>query len=280
MQVIVTTDVEEARKLVAEGYIPVEATYGSETAHSRSAPILTLDHHGDFSDLECPTIRAQKEFFGVGQDYGDYVLSHVDADAFLTVMGLEGYDLPESFVQRAAFVDVHGHHKVPKEERRSPEYIRLTLINDMLNRLKGFGEVEFRKAIQILQLPDDSQTIADRIERLEVRRERILTNCIVEGKFVFLPADEYGLDIAYELGDFVVAYHTKDRYITIGAQDLETVRGYSFPDHGLRAFWPLLGPGWGGRETIGGSPRGERMTMQQAWDAFKLLKKRAERKVV
>jgi len=280
MKVVVTSDIAEAYRLVAEGYIPVEASYGSETVHdlSRSDPLLTLDHHGPLSDLECPAIRAQKEMWAKGLEnhraVGCYVLSHIDADSFLTVMGLEGYRLPMNFIERVAFVDIHGRHKIPEDQQNHPDQIRLSLLNDLLNRRKGFGHDEFRRAIQILLLPDDSQTIKDKIEKLKVRRERILANCFVMDKIAIGISDEYPLDILYELRDFAIAYHYIDRYITIGCRDMETGLAYEgFLEDGLKKLWSMLGSGWGGRETIGGSPRGERMDLQQTYDAAIFLQK-------
>ena len=287
VEVLVTTDPLQAQAAVKAGYIPVEASYGDKTAHdvTRAIPILTLDHHGPFSDLECPTVRAQKEFFNYGAGIlpdivrGRYVLSHVDADSFLTVMGLEGYKLPPTFVERVVFSDLYGPHKIPADQRNHPEQIKLSLLNDLLNNRKGFTEVEIRKAIQILQLPDNSSTIADKIRKLDARYARLAPSCFMLDDEEYTASvaigvtEDYPMDILYDMADFAVAYHNKDRYITIGCRDLETGQAYAgWGEKGLIDFWPRLGPGWGGRETIGGSPRGELMTLQQAVDAAKTLK--------
>ena len=54
--------------------------------------------------------------------------------------------------------------------------------------------------------------------------------------------------------------------ITLGFKDLETAERY-YGEGGLKNLYSTLGEGWGGRETVGGSPRGEHISYQAA-DAY------------
>jgi hypothetical protein len=73
----------------------------------------------------------------------------------------------------------------------------------------------------------------------------------------------WGFDVWYRVAPIVVSYSSRLEKVTIGCPDLETAEALCGPG-GLQTLWPRLGPGWGGRETIGGSPRDAALTLADA----------------
>lgn len=65
----------------------------------------------------------------------------------------------------------------------------------------------------------------------------------------------------------VVAFEPGAGQVTVGCRDLETAERLLGPG-GLKNVFPKLEPrGWGGRETVGGGPRGVTLTKTQAISA-------------
>ena len=95
------------------------------------------------------------------------------------------------------------------------------------------------------------------------------------GCVTVLESKVWGFDVWYaDLTPCIVAIQP-DGNITVGVQDVETAEKLFGPG-GLKNFFAELQPaGWGGREAIGGSPRGEKMDWNQALAAGRLLASKA-----
>jgi hypothetical protein len=63
------------------------------------------------------------------------------------------------------------------------------------------------------------------------------------------------------MAPIVVSYAERLKKITVGVVDTKTAIELFGPS-GLMDVWQSLGQGWGGRESIGGSPRGETLTFE------------------
>jgi len=260
-----TTNAQEALQLVADGYIPIEATYGEISCHSREDELLTLDHHNDFSDLECPAFRAQAEMFGKGN--GKYVLSHLDNDSVMTVLGLEGIKIPLDLIEAVKFNDTMGPHKVPKEKIYSALQARTQLMNevccDAQRYIDGPGALATLcdKICEMIAWEDDHPEIqrfiaVDRARRHKVRR--LYSLWADDIRIAHTSLDEYPMDVLYEVSPVVVFHSPARKAFTIGCID-EAVATKLFGDGGLKRVFPILGVGFGGRESVGGSPRGEEL---------------------
>lgn len=262
VSVVIEKNFESARMLLNDGYIPIEASYGRATLHDhdRKVAIMTLDHHGPFSDLECPALRAQQKLFGQGN--GKYVLSHLDNDSALTVLGLEGIRLPESLVERVAFLDVNGPHKVPEEEREWPENVKVHLMSEQCRDVanKSINEI-LAELLRIIDFEDDNPAIVEMIARDRQRKNSILKDTIflLDANVAVYKGPLYPMDVLYAYSPIAVFYATDRNSISVGCQD-EGMAERLLGAGGLNRLWPLLGAGWGGRSSIGGSPRGEVMS--------------------
>jgi hypothetical protein len=73
----------------------------------------------------------------------------------------------------------------------------------------------------------------------------------------------WGFDIWYRWAPVVVSFAERNKKVTLGCPDTETAERLFGPG-GLFKVYEALGQGWGGREAVGGSPRGVPMTLDDA----------------
>lgn len=120
------------------------------------------------------------------------------------------------------------------------------------------------------------------VEQARQRRERAWTLLEKHGELLapgvlFIsttepggPADWYGRIEANPLESpegwrhaVVIAHQPEQGKVTLACPN-QAVAETLFGPGGLKNLYPRLGAGWGGRESIGGSPRGERVSVEQA----------------
>lgn len=273
IEVIIEKNYENALVLASSGYLPIEASYGQQTLHdiSRQSELMTLDHHGVFEDLECPAKRAQTSFLGQGT--GKYVLSHIDNDSVLTILGLEGVRIPLDFIDKVAQVDVNGLHIIPEEEIYSIDYVKLRMMSSACHEFDGWQNISIllERIIEILEQKDTTSEILAFIANEQQRREAILkdTTFLMNNNVGVLVSAEYGFDVVYAKCPIVIGFDLNKKCITIGCRDQDVATKF-FGAEGLQKLFKLLGKGWGGRTAIGGSPRGEQMTGE---DLVKVIEK-------
>lgn len=283
-KVVIALDPETAKKYVEQGYIPIEASYGSVSV----VDDFKLDHHGkEFRDLPNPAKRAQKsELFGKGKGY--YVLSHVDLDAVLTIAGLEGIKVDPDLIAIASKIDLEGPHSVDwtKSEfanfleafwsatgrlRFSNEQDVTDLVNKLLEIIKNAKKLKRSKKLK--------QKVAQWGKEIEkAKQEVVKVEKIKVGDEVVRVGLAKGSSLAgfegfYKVADIVVSYHTELKKITV-ASSKPKFSALLGPD-GLLVLVPELdkrfGKGWGGRNDIIGSPRGQTMDDKVADEVFQIL---------
>ncbi|MDO8663716.1 MAG: hypothetical protein Q7K28_02690, partial [Candidatus Wildermuthbacteria bacterium] len=81
--------------------------------------------------------------------------------------------------------------------------------------------------------------------------------------------EDWGQDIWFQEAPVVVRFDESKEIIWLYC-DVSSSRNPFGPD-GLKKVYPILGSGWGGREAMGGSPRGQKMTLGDAKEAFEKL---------
>jgi len=103
----------------------------------------------------------------------------------------------------------------------------------------------------------------------EARKAEVIE---VSDKVAVVESAAWGFDVWYaEVAPIVVAYVATNGNVTIGCPDVEVAEKFFGPG-GLKNVFPKLEPqGWGGREAIGGSPRGQKLTREQALEAAKVI---------
>ena len=82
-------------------------------------------------------------------------------------------------------------------------------------------------------------------------------------RFLVVDSTVWGFDVWYRVAPVVVSYASRIKKVTVGCPDVDTAERLFGPG-GLQNVWSFLGDGWGGRESIGGSPRGEKKTLNDA----------------
>ena len=275
------------QKLIDAGYCAVECSIGGK---SLTGP-LSMDHHGENSHLEGVAVRAYRDHFGAGKDLKGYVVTGKgDADATFAIAGLEGL-LPHPSN------DITGKPWLTGFDQDVSELADLVNLMDTapigvrledegkngslllaFNMLSGGAEdacsfyagvdrwrnLTMRPSKALLDAASESEKT-----RVEAAREV----CILQrgSGIVALTSKVWGFDVWYaDIAPCIIAL-TPDHNITIGCKDLETAETLFGPGGLKNVFAELQPEGWGGRETIGGSPRGKKMTTFDAVNAVYTL---------
>ena len=104
-------------------------------------------------------------------------------------------------------------------------------------------------------------------ERVDLARSAKIER--VSEDIVFAESEAWGFDVWYREHAVIVFAHTPQGNVTVGAKNLEEAERVFGPG-GLKNLFDQLSPkGWGGRGTIGGSPRGVRLDRAEALYAAK-----------
>ncbi|MCB9546926.1 MAG: hypothetical protein H6706_13885 [Myxococcales bacterium] len=279
---------EEAVALRDAGYEPIECAFGQ---HGSVLGEHALDHHGTESHREGVALRACRDLYGARQRDPRFVVTGTpDADAVLAIVALAGL-VPAAALTPAFYELVN---------RQDLDPIGLALLDEpggvplaWFNQQEHLTQSEegFRKAIghmvrlltQGLPASEHAAVASRDRHRRDKAREGILARYDRSG--LSLPVPEHprtvlrgeaaiddaarvlvvrstvwGFDVWYRLAPVVVSYAARMAKVTVGCPDLETAE-LLFGPGGLQTVWPHLGKGWGGRETIGGSPRGDRLSL-------------------
>lgn len=283
-KVVVALNAETAQEYVKQGYIPIEASYGTTSV----VDDFKLDHHGkEYKDLPNPAKRAQKsDLFGKGKGY--YVLSHVDLDAVLTIAGLEGIKVDPELIAIASKIDLEGAHSVDWTKSKFANFLsafwsatkRLRFSNgqDVTKLVEGLLEL-IRNAHKLGRSKRLKQEVSNwdkeienaksevvKVEKVKIGGQEVKVG-LAKGKS---PA---GFEGYYKVADIVVSYHTELKKVTIAASKPKFAQLVG-PD-GLLTLVPELdskfGKGWGGRSEIIGSPRGQNVDDKVADEVFNIL---------
>ncbi|MCA9545698.1 MAG: hypothetical protein KC613_14940, partial [Myxococcales bacterium] len=215
-----------------------------------------------------------------------------DADAVLAIVALAGL-VPKDALEPAFYELVNRHDTDPigVDLLATEQGVRLAWFNQRERLFQN--EDGFRKAIGHMvrllrgEVPAAELKAVSKSDRGRRRRagEGILAR--LDGSGFELPVPEpgtqpvrrgdaalthddarvlvvrstvWGFDVWYRLAPVVVSYAERMAKVTVGCPDEATAEA-CFGPGGLENAWKVLGKGWGGRGTIGGSPRGERLSL-------------------
>lgn len=280
IQIRHTNVAAEAQSLMAEGYCPVECSMGTNVVDA-----LLMDHHGPYSHLEGVAVRAYRDHFGArASDPRFVVTGFADEDACFAVASLAGL-LPHP----SKFNPDHALNPAMKAQ-----WADLTQLAALINRIdtapigialesEPFGDtvllwgqtgggndalafyagVDRWRALTIK--PPRALLEAAKVQEGERKRKARDVNVEKVGpKVAIITANEWGMDVWYaEFGTAVVWFNPQNANITLGCPNNSTAEALFGPG-GLKPFFPRFGEGWGGRESIGGSPRGKKMEYADA----------------
>ena len=280
----------EAQRLREAGFCPVECSFGEESVVDG----LRMDHHGAISHLEGVAIRAYRDHFGARRADPRFVVTGAaDADATFAIAALAGW-LPHPsreaafsssppFLRTAWTRDVTDLARLINRADIDPIGLRLEESDDGLRLLlfKRLANGQHDAASfyagvdhwRLLLWPNPPLQLLKAVKAEEGQRvaeARAARVHIISQDVAFVESKVWGYDVWYaEVRPVVVAYLAGEGRVSLGCRDLATAQRL-FGPQGLRAVFPhLQPPGWGGRQTIGGSPRGCRLERDQALAAAK-----------
>ena len=250
---------------------------------------LNMDHHGKESHREGVAIRACRDHYAAREKDPRFVVTGApDADAVLAIVALAGL-VPANLLTPTFYELVNRFDTDPIGIDLFEQEGGVKLA--WFNQIQGMRQSEagFRKGISaMVQLLEGGVSYADQeqLQRADESRRRtaidgVKTVLDVRGyplpvpqaplglvkrgreldeaaaRIVITHSPVWGFDVWYRIAPIVVSYADRLEKITIGVVDTETAQ-LLFGPQGLNAIWPELGEGWGGRESVGGSPRGVR----------------------
>ena len=265
MKIVHVLSADMADYYLHQGYEPIECSFGERQVVGP----LFMDHHGNLSHLEGVAIRAYRDHFGALKHNPKFVTTGAaDADACFAIAALAG-ELPDkdkkdltNLANLINTMDV-APIGVHLEDQQDGEILLLwnQLSNSNHDATSMYAGVDRWRTLT--GHPLNSLLEASRVqeaERVTLARDALYVWC---GKVLFVESKCWGFDVWYEKAACVVAL-TPNGNVTIGCRDLGTAERLFGPG-GLKNVFPHLQPaGWGGRETVGGSPRGMKI---QKWDA-------------
>ena len=265
----------EAKTLTDAGYTPVECAFGAESVVCE----LALDHHGSLAHLPPACTQAVKHAGKRSDDPRFVVTGAPDADAVLCIAIVSGAVDPAGLGDLVALVadrDVNPHVDMIAACEKNPAMAGLLWF--LQQRWGGWndalaGMIEVCKAVQ-----SDPTRYLDTLNA-EKARVTLAKDVQAAGRvvgdvlLVSVPAElGFGFDVWYKSHSFVVAYLEKWGSITVGAtSEAEAAR---VGDGGLLDLFNDLEGAWGGRSTVGGSPRGEKMSFLNAAAVASVLSER------
>lgn len=292
IQIRHVNSIEEARTALAEGWCPIECSFGLETV----VDDLQMDHHGPLSHLTPISIRAYTQHFGARRDDPRFVVTgNPGADDIFAILALAGL-LPHptqqvpphlakvmqvDLIELAQFIAKLDRDPVGVKKSQHPWGAHLIIWGSMSQGENGIVRhnaalwlmlqaVTNRFAPEILAAAKAADEA--RIKKAEeapyemIGRVKLLENSPVPAPDVY-----YG-----RLGDetdpnspegwaapVVVTFVAALKRVTFGAAN-EAVAIALYGEGGFKAIFAQLGNDWGGAEAIGGSPRGQEMTVEDA----------------
>jgi hypothetical protein len=267
------------------GFCPVECSFGAESV----VDDLQMDHHGGLGHLEGVAVRAYRDHYGARrQDPRFVVTGAADADATFAIAALAGL-LPHPSLAREPFGASSGAAKTLTQDLLplatlinqadlSPANLglearsegRLLLLFKQL--ASGWQDaVAFYAGVDRWRLlcgPHPPAALLNAVTEEEQRRvhqARAAAIEVLNDAVAFVESPVWGYDVWYaEVRPIIVAYVAAQGSAAIGCRDRAAAERH-FGAGGLRnIFGELQPPGWGGRETIGGSPRGMQLSREQA----------------
>ena len=293
LDLVFTHKYKEACRLRDAGYEPIECAFGQ---HGSVLGAYALDHHGAESHREGVAIRACRDHYGaLAEDPRFVVTGSPDADAVLCIVALAGLVPQEALVPAFyELVDLHDTDPIGKNLLASEAGEQLAWFNQREQLFQSAAG--FKKAIDHMVrlltrgLSEAERQATHRADRGRRRKaqEGVLAlidrdglalphptltgNAPVlrgeaatasEARILVVKSSVWGFDVWYRQAPVVISYASRMAKVTIGCPDEDTAERMFGPG-GLEQVWPLLGKGWGGRGTIGGSPRGLRLGVSEA----------------
>lgn len=279
IQLLWQPEPETIPELMGEGFIPIEMAEGTVSY----VDFRCLDHHNDYSHLPSACVTALAFYGTLGEDVpARLMVNHTDADSVLTgvtLMGLLPRELLEELNPEVGLLDTDPLN-MDAEGLRYGGAIRLWRAGMASVRRSGWS---WLYGVQLfLDLFCHFDRYAKKIDQLQegerARREQALKDYAravlgPSGKVLLVaPSTVRGHDVHFFRQEAfsptslegwrhwcVISHVEKAGNVMLACPNKE-VAERAFGAGGLKNVFPLLpnleGREWGGRESVGGSPRG------------------------
>ena len=270
-------ELDEIPDYISKGFVPIEMAEGDESF----VDFRCLDHHNDYSSFPSACVTALK-YYGTLSSPARLMANHTDADcvlAGLTLMGLLPLDVLEKLNIEAGILDT---------DPVSADYAQFTHGDAIRSWKVGMKSAKqsgwswlygVQLFLDIFRNADCYAKIEDNSEERERERVRIaaeeyekavrgpsgrvllISPSSVKGFDVqFCRQPEFPADSLEGWKHWCVASHVaRSGNVTISCPN-RSVAELAFGPGGLLNVFPKLptleGKKWGGRESVGGSPRG------------------------
>ncbi len=289
-EIVLTNNEAEVRKLVAEGYCPVECSINGHSI----VDDLVMDHHEDRSHLEPVSLRALRDHAGArAHDPRFVVVGACDADASFAIAALAGQiPVTEATMKLADTIGIMDTTPVGKNILSLPygEHLAAWTDQNVYTSRKPDGAYaavsDWVEIASGLEQPDANlqQRIDRSVEKESNRHEtalRDLERATTVGQVRLINhSDVFGFSEWHgrrETGGIdrregwdipvVVIYNKTTQTMGISCPNKQVAEEV-FGKGGLRNIFDKLegknGMSFGGRESVGGSPRGQVMTFEDA----------------
>ncbi|MEZ0226920.1 MAG: hypothetical protein ACAH83_20375 [Alphaproteobacteria bacterium] len=293
IDIILTNDETEVRRLVSEGYCPVECSINGHSI----VDSLVMDHHEDRSHLEAVSVRAVRDHAGARADDPRFVVvGACDADAAYAVAALSGL-IPQNkaTLTLGETIGIMDTEPIGRDLLKMPygDYLAVWFDGHERTRTNRTQQgaidavFEWQKIAAALDTPDAAmqkrlrQARDNDAHRVEAAQQDLSRATIENGVCLMPHSDVFGFDVWYGRNEdapadtcqgwknqVVVIYNKISKTAAVACPN-KKVAEELFGEGGLRnVFGKLQGGTWGGRESIGGSPRGKPMTLEDAQAAF------------
>jgi len=307
MQIIVTNEEAEVEILKAKAFCPIECSIGGKSI----VDFLMMDHHGGLSHLESVAVRAYRDHFGVRRRSPRFVVVGVpDADATFAIASLAGI-LPHpdkdvskvpTYLRSKHTVDWNGladtigiidTDPIGRDILAMPGGDILLAWNALMAGAPHNREAAMMGVMLWKQLTSGNPAqipliLAARLSEGTRRANAAKDEVHTIGRLGFVPESKvFGFDVWYGRDPehapdtpkgwkhpVVISRNAATDALTIGCPNKDVAEKVFGPGGLLNVFPKLdkaIAPGWGGREAIGGGPRGEKFTIEQGWSAAKVV---------
>lgn len=280
--------------LIEKGVIPIEMAEGEVSYVDERK----LDHHNELSDMPSACITAMKYCGTVGVDTPARLMAnHVDLDCIATGVVLMGL-LPEGILKPLApeigLLDTDPMNPKAKELTFGDH---IALWKAAMTGKKDTGWAWLygvQMLLDIFEHPEAWKAKRDALAQRECERVQMAEEDYAAAKvspdgrvILVAPSRVPGFDIQFHRQEgaaidsldgwkhwCILAYLPQAGNVTVSCPNTEVAEA-AFGPGGLKNVFPKLpeinGKAWGGRESVGGSPRGERVPEEMLEEALAIV---------
>ena len=285
IQLVWRPEVEEIQQYIDDGFVPIEMAEGTRSF----VDFRVLDHHNEYSDLPSACITALKYYGDIaGGDPVKIMVNHTDSDSVMTGLTLLGFlplNVLEELNQEIGILDTEPLI-ADIEDMKYFELISLWKLAMGSVKQSGWSWLYgLQLWLDIYFHKDKFSRLLEELKKYEDERREIaaseyaaakispsgrvvaISNSKVKGYDVqFVRQKEFSpLSLEGWRHWCIVSYVEKSGVFMLSCP-CRNVAEIAFGQGGLKNVMPLLpkidGREWGGRESVGGSPRGVRAPLE------------------